>query len=59
MRILFGIVIGIALTIGGAWFIDRNNVGSLGGPLVNWERVERGWQGAAEAARHQLRRIAG
>ena len=59
MRTLIGIILGVALTIGGAWIIDRNNIGGLGGPLVNWERVERGWAGVSEAARFQIRRITG
>lgn len=59
MRFLFGIIIGVTLTIGGAWIIDQNNFGGLGGPIVNWDRVERGWVGLGEAARFQIRRITG
>ena len=57
MRFLFGIIVGAALTIGGAWFVDNNNIGGLGGPLVNWERVDQGWTSLREGARWQLRRI--
>ena len=59
MRLLFGMVLGAALTIGGAWIIDRNHIGGLGGPLVNWDRVDRGWSGVSEAARLHLRRLTG
>jgi hypothetical protein len=59
MRLLFGIVLGAALTIGGAWIIDTRNIGNLGGPLVNWATVEKGWTDVREGARFHLRRITG
>ena len=45
--------------VGSVWIIDRQNVGGLEGPLVNWERVERGWSNLRDATGNQLRRITG
>ncbi len=59
MRMLFGIIVGAALTVGGVWVIDQRNIGSLEGPFVNWERVERGFSKLRDATRDQLRRITG
>lgn len=59
MRLLFGMIVGAALTVGGAWIIDRQNIGSLEGPFVNWERVERGWSHLRDGTREQVRRITG
>ncbi len=59
MRLLFGIIVGAALMVGSVWIIDRQNVGSLEGPFVNWERVERGWSNLRDATGNQLRRITG
>ncbi len=59
MRLLFGIILGAGLAIGGAWLIDRNNIGGLDGPLVNWERVDQGWTNVREGARVRLRQITG
>ncbi len=59
MRLLFGIIVGAALTVGGAWVVDQRNVGSLEGPFVNWERVERGWNNLLDSTRKQVRRITG
>ncbi len=59
MRLLFGIIVGAALMVGSVWIIDRQNVDGLEGPLVNWERVERGWSNLRDATGNQLRRITG
>lgn len=59
MRLLFGMIVGAALTIGGAWVVDRQNIGSAAGPFVNWERVENGWSNLREATRDQIRRLTG
>jgi hypothetical protein len=59
MRLLLGMIVGAALTVGGAWIIDRQNIGSLEGPFVNWERVERGWTNLREGTREKVRRITG
>lgn len=59
MRFLFGILVGAALTIGGAWVVDHRNIGGLDGPLVNWDQVEKGWVDMREAARFHASRITG
>ena len=52
-------IVGAALTIGGAWIVDRQNIGNPGGTFVNWERVESGWGNLRDATRNQLRRLTG
>lgn len=59
MRVLIGIIFGVALVVGGAWYVDKNRVGDLGGPLVNWERVDKGWADVRGAVRAQWRKLAG
>ncbi|MBX9760428.1 MAG: hypothetical protein K2Y29_16740 [Beijerinckiaceae bacterium] len=59
MRFLFGIMVGVALTIGGAWIIDHRQVAGLDGPLVNWAQVHKGWTDVRESARYHVRRITG
>ena len=50
MRILFGILLGAALTEGLAYMIDRRRLADPRGegPFVNWERVDKslreGWR---------------
>lgn len=59
MRFLFGLIVGVALTVGGAWWIDTNRLGGLDGPLVNWERVDRGFDYVREGVMGQVRRVTG
>ena len=39
MRFIFGIVVGAALTIGGAYVLDTSKAGVEATPMVNWEVV--------------------
>lgn len=59
MRLLFGIIVGAMLTIGGAWILDQRNIGSIDGRYVNWEKVERSWIYLRDSTRDQVRRITG
>ena len=39
MRLLLGIILGAALTIGGAYIADTSKSGPEAKPMVNWEVV--------------------
>jgi hypothetical protein len=39
MRFVFGIIVGVALTIGVAYVVDSSKAGPEASPMVNWEVV--------------------
>lgn len=65
MRLLFGIILGIGLTVGGAYLYD-----SFGGttdtspgatasrPMVNWDVVDKNWQRATTRVKREWDRLA-
>ncbi|MBV9348094.1 MAG: hypothetical protein JOZ70_01730 [Pseudolabrys sp.] len=64
MRVLFGLILGCALTIGGAYLYDSHKALAVanGGtaqeqPLVNWPVVERKWNIFSSEARDQLQQM--
>jgi hypothetical protein len=66
MRLLFGIVLGVCLTVGGAYIYDSHNAldavntpASAQQPLVNWDTVSVKWQQWTERARTEWTRLAG
>ena len=66
MRILFGIILGGFLVVGGAYVYDSHNAleaanapASVQRPLVNWDVVGTKWQTVTERARSEWSRIAG
>jgi hypothetical protein len=66
MRLLFGIIIGAALTVGGAYLYDQHNANatanstaSVQRPLVNWDTVGTKWDRLTDRARHEWARLAG
>jgi hypothetical protein len=65
MRVLFGIILGILLTIGGAYLLDSRdgattaNANSLQRPMVNWDVVSNKWNHLTERARAEWVRLAG
>jgi len=66
MRTLFGIILGVLLTIGGAYIYDSHNAldavnapATAQKPLVNWDIVSVKWQYVSERARTEWGRIAG
>ena len=66
MRVLLGIIIGVGLTIGGAYIYDShtaleaaNASASIQQPLVNWDTVNVKWQQFTGRARSEWTRIAG
>jgi len=63
MRVLFGIILGILLTIGGAYLYDSHHVTTTAGanirPMVNWDVVSNKWNRLTDRARAEWVRIAG
>jgi hypothetical protein len=66
MRVLFGIILGAFLTVGGAYIYDSHNAldavnapATAQRPLVNWDIVSVKWQILSERARTEWSRIAG
>jgi hypothetical protein len=66
MRVLFGIILGVCLTAGGAYIYDSHNArdavnapATAQRPLVNWDIVSVKWQQLSERARTEWARIAG
>ena len=66
MRTLFGIMLGIAITIGGAYLYDsRNALSAVSNAepkeqfLVNWDVVGQKWNVLSERARIQWNRHVG
>ena len=68
MRLLFGIIIGGFLTVGGAYLYDSRNTSqhtaadstqhaSAQRPLVNWDVVDVTWHRLSAHARKQWRRV--
>ena len=41
MRLLFGIILGVALTVGGAYVSDTSKSGADARPMVNWDVVAK------------------
>ena len=66
MRVLLGIILGAALTVGGAYVYDSHNAlatanapAAVQQPLVNWDVVGTKWQQLNERARSEWARLAG
>jgi hypothetical protein len=59
MRLIFGIVIGFALTVGGAYLADHGAVDGVVRPMVNWDVVAKNVEGISGLARDSWKRIAG
>jgi hypothetical protein len=65
MRVLIGILLGVILTVGGAYLYDTHNAvtaanpNSLQRPMVNWDVVGNNWNRLTERARAEWIRIAG
>ena len=58
MRLIFGMIIGASLTIGGAYIADAVT-GAEAKPLVNWEVVVKNIDAVTALARAGWKRIAG
>ena len=62
MRLLLGIIVGIGLTIGGAYLYDSATTPDASAtptrPMVNWDVVDRNWQRATSHVRREWDRLA-
>jgi hypothetical protein len=62
LRILFGMILGAALTIGGAYLHDTQFVGRPGVErqvMVNWDVVSRNWNQLTARVRQEWNRLTG
>jgi hypothetical protein len=63
MRVLFGIILGILLTIGGAYLYDSHyataGANNVQRPMVNWDVVGNKWNRLTDRARAEWVRLAG
>jgi hypothetical protein len=67
MRVFFGIILGVFLTIGFAYVYDASTTGTPDAttqatvnprPMVNWDVVSGNWQGWSLSVRNTWNRIA-
>ena len=63
MRFLLGIIVGICLTIGGAYVYDSRATADASSttasrPMVNWDVVGTNWQRATSRVRKEWDRLA-
>ena len=59
MRLLFGIILGAALTVGVAYVSDTAKSGPDARPMVNWDVVAKNLDSVTTLARAGWKRIAG
>ena len=67
MRLLLGIILGVGLTIGGAYVYDRSTTDmastditittTAGRPMVNWDVVSVKWHDLTAGAKQQWDRV--
>jgi hypothetical protein len=62
MRFLFGIIVGVGLTICGAYLLDSGKDSSAtetaSRPMVNWDVVDTNWQHASTRVRREWNKLA-
>jgi hypothetical protein len=58
MRLILGIIIGVSLTVGGAYIADAM-AGAEAKPMVNWDVVVKNIDAVTALARAGWKRIAG
>ena len=59
MRLLFGIILGFALTVGGVDLADQSSSRADARPMVNWDVVAKNVDQLTAMARDSWRRISG
>jgi hypothetical protein len=59
MRLLFGIILGVALTVGGVYSADQVTSRADARPMVNWDVVAKNVDQLSAMARDGWRRISG
>ena len=58
MRLFFGIILGIALTVGGAYVVD-STAGAGAARMVNWDVVAKNVDGVTNFVRDGWKKITG
>ena len=59
MRFILGIIVGCALTVGGAYVADAILPSAVAKPMVNWDVVHKHVSGVTARAREAWRKVAG
>jgi hypothetical protein len=59
MRFFLGLILGIALAVGGAYVVDNMSSGPGARPMVNWDVVAKNIDGVVALARDGWKKIAG
>jgi hypothetical protein len=59
MRFFLGLILGIAITVGGAYAVDNMSSGPTARPMVNWDVVAKNIDGVVALARDGWKKIAG
>jgi hypothetical protein len=59
MRMFLGIILGCALTVGGAYIADSTATGTEVRPMVNWDVVGKNMEGITGMAREGWKKITG
>jgi hypothetical protein len=61
VRVLLGMILGVALTIGGAYVYDTQVTTKPGieRPMVNWDVVSRNWSQLTARLRQEWNRLTG
>ncbi len=60
MRLILGIIIGCALTVGGVYIADQmTGSAPAARPMVNWDVVAKNLDGITDLAREGWKKIAG
>jgi hypothetical protein len=59
VRILLGMILGILLTVGGAYFYDHRSAATsrIERPMVNWDVVSNNWNGLTARLRQEWNRL--
>ena len=59
MRLILGIILGFAITVGGVYLVDHTTTAAAARPMVNWDVVAKNVDDLTGLARDSWRRIAG
>jgi hypothetical protein len=59
MRLLFGIILGFAFTVGGVYVVDQTSTRADARTMVNWDVVAKNVDQLTAMARDGWRRISG
>jgi len=59
MRMFFGMILGCALTVGGAYVADSMATGPEARPMVNWDVVAKNVDSVVALARDGWKKITG